>query len=253
MASILDEAQEVLHRIRARLYPNYLPQVAGEFIARTDNEAALKIPNVCAAMKNRGGFTGPVEDAEQHVRLFLKEAIYQLCDGFSIDLHYFRVHPHIGGAFRDALEPWEAKKHPVRFTFHVLKPLRDIIPHIEVFIEGVHDGSGFIADFTDVSAEAVNETATPGGIFIIAGHKIKVAGTHADCGVYFVDAVNAASVNREKVSGNLAENSAGKIIGKIPNIAPGKWKVQIITQYTGGSFMLKTPRTIELAHELTVS
>jgi hypothetical protein len=55
MASIIDDAKEVLHRIRARLYTNYLPGVDGAYIARTDDEAALNISNVCAAMKNRGG------------------------------------------------------------------------------------------------------------------------------------------------------------------------------------------------------
>jgi hypothetical protein len=251
MASIIDDVKEVLHRIRARLYPNYLPGVDGAYIARTDDEAALTIPNICAAMKNRGGFTGSVEDAEEHVHLFLKEAVYQLCDGFSINFGFFRLHPRIGGAFKDALEGWNAEKHPVKFSFQVLKPLRDIIPHIEVLREGVHDGSGFAAEFTDVTTEAVNETATPGGMCVLAGHKIKIAGSHADCGVYFADAANAA--NREKVTGNLAENTAGKIIGKIPALAAGKWKAVIITQYSGGSNLLKEPRTIEFAHSLTVS
>jgi hypothetical protein len=181
----------------------------------------------------------------------LKEAVYQLCDGFSINFGFFRLHPRIGGAFRDALESWDAKKHPVKFSFQVLKPLRDIIPHIEVMIEGVHDGSGFLAEFTDVTTEAVNETATPGGMFVLAGHKIKMAGTHADCGVYFVDAANPAQ--REKVTGNLAENTAGKIIGKIPALAAGKWKIEVVTQYGGGSNLLKESRTIGFTHELTVT
>jgi hypothetical protein len=203
-------------------------------------------------MKNRGGFTGSVEDAEEHVHLFMKEAMYQLCDGFSINFGPFRVHPRIGGAFKDALEPWDRHKHPIRFTFQVLKPLRDIIPHIQVHLEGVHDGSGFIAEFTDVTTESVNETLTPGGIFTLTGHKIKIAGEGPDIGVFFVkDGVTPAL--REKVPGNLAENTTGKIIGQIPNSAAGKWKVQVVTQYSGGSGLLKAPRAIEFAHELTVS
>jgi hypothetical protein len=120
-----------------------------------------------------------------------------------------------------------------------------------VYIEGVHDGSGFIAEFTDVTTEAVNETATPGGIFIIEGHKIKAAGDHAECGVYFTDAANSAV--REKVTGNLAENTAGKIIGKIPALGAGKWKIEVVTQYSGGGTLLKEPRTIGFTHDLMVS
>ena len=61
--AIIDDVTEVLHRIRAKLYPNYLSTVEGAYIARTDDEAALSIEDVCAALKNRGGFTGEYEDA----------------------------------------------------------------------------------------------------------------------------------------------------------------------------------------------
>jgi hypothetical protein len=96
------------------------------------------------------------------------------------------------------LEHWDPKKHPVKFSFQVLNPPRDIISHIEV---------------------------------------------------YSVDAANPAV--REKAPGNLAENTAGKIIGKIPALAPGKWKV--VTRYSSGGGATKEPRTVEFAHELTVS
>jgi hypothetical protein len=257
MASIIDETQEVLHRIRARLYANYLPSVDGEYIARTDDEAALKIPQVCASMKNRGGFTGSVDDAQEHVHLFLKEAMYQICDGFSVDFGFFKINPRIGGAFKDALETWDPKKHPVKFSFHVLKPLRDIVPHIEVYIEGVHDGGGFIAECTDITTEAVNETLTPGGMFALAGHKIKVAGEDAACGVYFAPegaGAGAGPAQKVKVTGHFAENTAGKIIGIVPALGAGQWRVEIVTQFSGsGSTTLKTPRTLRGAAILTVA
>jgi hypothetical protein len=77
---------EVLHRIRVKLYPNYLPQVEGAYIARTDNEASLTIEQVCAALKNRGGFTGNYDDLVEHVKQFLDEVVYQICDGFAVNL-----------------------------------------------------------------------------------------------------------------------------------------------------------------------
>jgi hypothetical protein len=53
--AIINNVTEVLHRIRAKLYPNYLHGVDGVYIARTDDEASLNIEQVCAALKNRGG------------------------------------------------------------------------------------------------------------------------------------------------------------------------------------------------------
>jgi len=37
--AIINDVNEVLHRIRVKLYPNYLPNVEGQYIARTNSEA----------------------------------------------------------------------------------------------------------------------------------------------------------------------------------------------------------------------
>jgi hypothetical protein len=65
-----NNVNEVLHRIKVKLYPNYLPGVPGAFFARTNNEAALSIEEVCAAAKNRGGYTGNYEDLNWNVKVF---------------------------------------------------------------------------------------------------------------------------------------------------------------------------------------
>jgi hypothetical protein len=249
--AVIDDITEVLHRIRARLYPNYLTTLEGAYIARTDEEATLSVEEVCAAMKNRGGFTGEYEDAVEYNRLFMKEAVYQLCDGFAVNFGgFFTLRPRIGGTFKSAVEPWNRDKHPVRFSFHTLKALRDITGRIEVVIDGVHDGSGYVAEFTDVSTGAVDETLTPGGMFTVEGHKLKIAGSHPDNGVYFVDAGNPE--NREKADEHYAENTSAKIIGQIPGLAAGQWKLQIVTQFSSGSTLTKDPRTIDFAPVLTV-
>ena len=35
--------KQVMHRIRVKLYPNYLPGGEGTFLTRTDSEACLKV------------------------------------------------------------------------------------------------------------------------------------------------------------------------------------------------------------------
>jgi hypothetical protein len=249
--AIINNVTEVLHRIRAKLYPNYLHGVDGAYIARTDDEASLSIEQICAAMKNRGGYTGSYEDAVEHVKQFFDEAAYQLCDGFSINTGWYSLHPRIGGTWESLTETYSPAKHPVRFTFRALKPLRDLASRIEVLIEGEAATAGYIAEITDITTEAVNETLTPGGMFSLAGHKIKIAGDNADCGVYFADAANSAQ--RVKVAGRLAENTPGKIIGIVPALGAGQWRVVLVTQYSTGSNLLKAPRTIEFASFLTVA
>jgi hypothetical protein len=248
--AIINNVNEVLHRIRVKLYPNYLPKVEGEYIARTDNEASLTIEEVCAALKNRGGFTGSYDDLAEHVRRFFDEAAYQLCDGFAVNAGYFSVHPNVGGTFDKATEGHDTGKHPVTFRFRTRAPLRALAEHIVVEVEGLADPSGYIDEFIDITAEAVNETLTPGGMFNISGHKIKVEGDKADIGVYFVSAADPA--RRVKVEGHLAENTASRLIGIIPALSAGAWHLEIVTQFSSGSNLLKEPRTIAFGPALTV-
>ena len=247
--AIIDNVNETLHHIRVKLYPNYLPKAEGAYIARTDNEASLSVEEVCAALKNRGGFTGNYDDLVEYVRQYFDEAAYQLCNGFAVNTGYFSVHPNVSGTFNSVNEAADRKRHRVTFRFRARAPLRGLAEHIAIDVEGLADVQGYIGEFIDITTEAVNETATPGGMFSVSGHKIKVEGDKSGVGVWFVPADNPAG--RVKVEGRLAENSAGKVIGIIPALSAGVYTLEIVTQYSSGSFFLKEPRTVVFKNELT--
>jgi hypothetical protein len=89
-------------------------------------------------------------------------------------------------------------------------------------------------------------------MFSIAGHKIKIAGEDTGIGVYFVSVEDPAQ--RVKVTWHLGENGASKVIGVVPALGVGKWKVEIKMQFNGSSSStLKSPQTIASAFTLTVS
>jgi hypothetical protein len=184
------------------------------------------------------------------VKRFFGEPSYQLCDGFAVNTGYFSIHLNVGGTFYKVAEGWDGKKHPVTFRFRA--PLRELAEHIVVEIEGLANVAGYIDEFTDVSTGAVNETLTLGGIFAVVGHKIKVFGNDPEVGIYFVSTDGAEL--RVKVDRRLAENTGTKLIGIIPALDAGEWKVEIKTQYAGsGDTELKTPRVVESAFTLTVA
>ncbi|MDR2193816.1 MAG: DUF4469 domain-containing protein [Treponema sp.] len=249
--AIINAVNEVLHRIRVKLYPNYLPNVEGAYIARTDSEASLTIEDVCAALKNRGGFTGNYDDLVAHVKQFLDEAAYQLCDGFAVNLKYFLMYPNVIGTFDKVIEGHDTEKHRVTFRFRILTALRILAAHIVVEVEGLANVQGYIDEFTDINTESVNDALTPGGQFCIAGHKIKIVGEDPEVGVYFIPEADPTA--RVKVSGHLAENSASKLIGIVPALTAGKWKVEIKTRFSGSGKELKQLRIIESAFMLTVA
>jgi len=244
---INDDSEELLqlHKIRVNLYPSYLPDVEGAYVARTENEASLSIEQVCAALKERGGFTGNYEDLLENVHRFFRETAYQLCDGFAVNTGYFSIHPSVGGTFNSAAEINDSEKHPITFRFRALNKLRRLTQNIEVVVGGVASADQYIDEFTDVETGAVNEIITSGGVFAIHGHKIKVAGDSPDIGIYF--ASGDGSAQTVKVNKRLVENTPSKIIGVIPALPETvtSWKVMVKTQYSSSSTLLKEPRTVE--------
>ena len=231
-----------MHRIRCKLYPNYLPGVEGAYIARTSNEATLSIAQICTALKSRGGFNGSYEDLLKSVKQFFDEAAYQLCDGFAINTGYFTIRPNIGGTFNSANESHDRNRHPVSFRFRINAPLKELVKQIDVEVAGLADGSGYIDEFRDIDEDSINGLFVPGNQFSIAGHKIKIAGDDPEVGLYFVPVDDPAKAVKVK---RIAENTASKIIGIAPATEHLYNRIEIRTQFTGSSItLLKKPRVI---------
>ena len=182
----INDLPMLLHRIRIKLYPNYLPNVEGSYIARTNNEKTLTIEDVCTAMKTRGGFTGSYETLLENVRQYYDEVAYQLCDGYAVTNGFYNVYPNIGGTFNSVSEVHDHKKHPVSFRFGTRSKLRKLIENIAVEVDGIADSSGYIDSFIDFEEESTNSLFLPGNQFAVHGHKIKIAGDDPGVGLYFV-------------------------------------------------------------------
>jgi hypothetical protein len=235
---------EKMHKMRAKLYPNYLPGGEGTYIARTANESSVTVEDICASMKNRGGYDGSYEDAVQTVRHFLKETEYQLADGFSVNTGVFTIHPNIGGTFVNEKEAHDHKKHPVTFRFQSLGPLRKLRDSIEVIIEGVADVNGYIDEYIDYDENTSNTHFAGNRMFAIHGHKIKIAGDDPGVGVYFVPDDDPSKAVK---AARIAENTAGKVTGVTPQVIGSFIKVEIRTQFAGSGTLLKSPRVITSA------
>ena len=241
MSHSTNPVKELFYKIRVLLHPNYLPGTEGTFQAKTVNEASLSVDQVCAFLLNRGGFTGSYENLLENVRLYLDEAVYLLCNGMAINTGYFTIYPNIGGTFDNARESHDPQKHPISFRFRTLAKLRRLIDEITVSVEGVANVSGWIDSFEDIDEGESNSVFVSGNLFVIQGSKIKLAGDDPDVGVYFVpvdDPAQAVKVTR------IAENTATKIIGVCPQTGFMLNRIEIRTQYTGSSILLKEPRVI---------
>jgi hypothetical protein len=245
----MNEVTEVLHKIEAKLYPNYLGKGEGAYVARSKAEAPLSIEDICASAKNRGGFTGQYEDLVEHVRVFINEMIYQLLDGFSAQIGgYFSLHTRLGGTYhseRDRIDP--AK---ITISFRELAHLKALLAKVHVENEGLAGDGAYIDEVADAHTGSLNGALTPGNMVHITGHKIKVEGEGPEIGLWFAA---QADGSRTRVTENLGINRPAEVMALIPALPPGKYRLEIVTRHSGGSIPLKAPRVIPAGPEFTVA
>ena len=86
VTSILKGAGNALHRIRVKLYPNYLPKGRGTYFARTNNQKVLNVDDVCRELKDRVGFPGDHTVVADYVR----HIIPKQCTSFATVLRSIR-------------------------------------------------------------------------------------------------------------------------------------------------------------------
>jgi hypothetical protein len=231
---------KLLHKIKAFLYANFLTENPNDFTARVSSERSLSVKDICIQAVTRGGAATTAEAMEHNVNLFLKEMSYQLCDGYSVNTGYFTATTQIRGVFDSPDENFNPDKHSVLFQFNQGELLRKEIPSIEVQIMGVGETSIYIAQVLDVKSGSANDLLTPGRNLKITGSRLKLAGEHADVGVYFT---NESTGSRTKVDvSEIVINNPSELIIIIPELAAGSYRLSITNQYTVGA-LLKEPRT----------
>jgi hypothetical protein len=243
----LEQLRNVLHVIRAWLYPNYLEH-GGRFFARARTEKTLDVEQVCTEAVTRGGSDLNYDTMVDAVKAYFDEAFYQLADGFSVENDYFSIHPKIGGTFEHSNSGVDKEKNRVDFTFLKRKELRDACGRITVEIEGVAESGAYIAEVQDVYSGTTDEKLTARGVVVVLGSRIKIAGDNPDCGLYLVQMPQGAAT---KLTGNFVENHPSRLSIQLPSSIPaGTYRMRVITQYSAGT-LLKEPRQIDSGVDLT--
>jgi hypothetical protein len=248
--ALISELVEKLHRIHVKLYPNYLKDVEGAFVARTEHETVLTIHDLAASLKNRAGFTGNVTDLVDYHEQLMAEMKYQLCDGFAVNLGPVSVHPRVGGTWEHANEAGDREKHPITFRTRIRTELSRTAAAITLVCDGQAEDTAYIDEVQDVQSGTVNEILTPGGVIVITGHTIKVAGDKSGVSLRIIGASQGGY--SAEIPKPYVENTASKIIAVLPPDVPnGIFRIQINTQYAGSSTLLKDIRVI-WSRDLTV-
>jgi hypothetical protein len=136
-----------------------------------------------------------------------------------------RINLHAGTAIRDAAGAVKTKKLP-----------------------GVVSGV-IISSVTDVKTGSQNSLLTPGRNIKVSGSKLKIAGDDPTVGLFFAPEAGGAPVPVD--ASDLVINRPAELIAVIPNLAPGVYRLRLVTQYSGSN-LLKHPHTVTFDKPLTV-
>jgi len=230
------------HKIKVKLYPNYLPKGEGTFIARTDSEATIHLDKICAAACERGGWKDGFDSLHVAAKAIVEEIVYQLLDGFTPNLGAFSLYPNIGGTFKTEHEAPDHKTHPLSIRLRIHPSFAKHLEGVHVEVEGIANTSGCIDIYHDEEFGEENHMFLPGNMFIIYCQKGKIEGPDPTVGLYFVPVDNPSA--KVKVL-RIIENTPTKIVGTAPQTGYQRNRIEIHTQFVkSGSELLKTPRII---------
>lgn len=240
----------VFHSIKAKLFRNHCTGDPNDYYARVISERTLSVRDVCRSAVSRGGAPGDEITMNLNVESFLKEMLYLLKNGYSVNANgYFSVTAQIKGVFRSSVEKFDSLIHTIYFLFSQGEMMREGLDEVSVEILGIGDASIVIQEVTDMKSGSVNDRLTPGRNLRIRGDKLKIAGDHSGIGIYFVNQADGKRIRVE--DDEIVINHPSELMIIIPDLPSGLYTLEVGSQYTN-SRLLKEPRTASFDKLLNV-
>ncbi|MCL1789587.1 MAG: DUF4469 domain-containing protein [Oscillospiraceae bacterium] len=170
----------------------------------------------------------------------------ELLNGYSLNLPLVNTSFSIKGQFFGSLATYEKgkQKAKIKITKGVL--LRKIEENLKPEITDL-ERSKKIKEVKDSFSDTIDSILTVGDDVEIKGLQLKLAGDDPACGVWFIGANGI-----ETPAARIIDNKPSRILARIPSLTPGKYRVKVVTQFSGGGEFLKTPRVFLYEKQLTV-
>ena len=137
---------------------------------------------------------------------------------------------------------WNPNVNSLYLNFQQSKELREALNNLSIRIIGAKQETRYISSCRSLSAERKEGQIVAGDSVEIWGKNIKVVGSHPTVGIELVDGKdNIVRITKEQI----VCNKPSKLILILPDdLTSGTYKLNITTQYSAGSQLLKRPRTI---------
>ena len=222
--------------LKYTLVENQLTERPNDYMAQTiavrayDKEAIIALMLRRGTLLTRTDVLAVLNGLEETVADILK-------DGGTVNLPLFNTSFSISGVFEGPMDSFDGSRHKLNVNLSKSTLLRDAEKQVRFTKTDAAAPASAITEIKDVVSDTINHMLTPGGVIQLWGSNLKLAGDHADAGLWFVPETGEAI--RAEV---IVTNKPASLIAMIPTaLAAGSYTLRIVTQYTGGT-LLKTPR-----------
>lgn len=179
-------------------------------------------------------------------------AVEQIANGASVSfgLGYFNL--GVNGVFIGDDARWDSAIHSLSVRVVSTAKLRNAVKDSKVYVRGMAASGAVINTVTDVTTGEVNSRLTPGGGVKLTGTKIKIDGDDLKVGITLINQATSEVIAVPATS--LLLNDPSKITFIVPaTLVNGDYQLNITTQYSSPSHILKEPRTVSFDYILNVS
>jgi len=168
--------------------------------------------------------------------------------GENINLPIFNLGYSITGVFEDDTDLFDPEKHQINVNLSNGIQVKKAIEQIELTKVDSVQTDPAITSFIDIATQSKNDKLTPNSLFEIHGKRLKIAGEDASIGLFFV-----AEDGSETMVAQIADNGQKKIVGLVPDLTAGKYRIRIKTQSTFGAYTTKGIKETTSKFSLTIS
>lgn len=238
------------YQLQVRLYKNNFQTESGPYYAKTVAIGTLNTADICKQAVQRGGSNLSPSLMKQAVDDFFEEMAYKLESGMAVNTGYFYAVPTIKGSFDSKYDSFDEDRHSIQFTFSQGQLMRKKIEKVNFKILGYNENEPRLESVYDYTTTSKNGLITPNRNLKLFGNKIRVSGEDENVGIYFV---NTDTKERTKLPAEfILENNPSCVIILCPELAPGLYTLELLTQYQSSAKVNKNVTTISYENVLQV-
>ena len=232
--------------LKYSLAENLLTERPDDFSAQTYSMGSLDREAIITRILQKGALLTRT-DILAVLNAFEETITDALLTGYVVNLPLFNTSFSISGVFESAMDSFDGNRHKLNINLTKGALLRNAEKSVKLEKTAARAPQPTIQEVIDSISGVVNERLTASGVVELRGYNLRIEGDDPTCGLWFV-----SDNGSETKAAVILENKPSRIMAMIPALAPGNWQVKVVTQFTGSSKTLKTPKMMIYPKNLTV-